>query len=227
MAQILQIAGRAGKRKQARVRIAPPWEARVKAATNPPGFSLKPRKEGLRGLATAPERSWRCWEESQIPSALPDSPALLRENTPGPIAQERSLLTPGPRDRLAGPGSGSRQGGRGESPAAGSTRAQGIPRSQPSARRRGAPGFPRCRVRGARRMRTSSSAERATEGSRWVWSGAGARGSERRARGEGGARRGVGGARPPAPRPRPGLGGAVPGRAHSSRPARQIGRAHV
>lgn len=77
-----------------------------------PDFSLKSRKAELLGLATVSERSWRCSEESQIPSALLVTPSSCSGKTARPHHAGALSPCPGSRSPAAGPGSGLGRVGR-------------------------------------------------------------------------------------------------------------------
>lgn len=168
----------------------------MKAATDP-AFPSNPGKRGYWGWRRPPSGAGGARKESQMLSALLVIPALLlRENAPGPIPRQRSLLVPVPRGRVAGPGSWSCRDRRGESQPLG---AAGPGESHEQRGLAGRPGLSRRRVRGARGAadppaRRGSLAGAAAR-SRWVRRGLGPR--ERRARGRRGRRPPRCGRRPP------------------------------
>lgn len=147
-------------------------------------------------------------------ASSPPAP-FLRAKPPGPTAQEPSLLAPDPGSSQRVPSQGRGRGGRRDSPSLEAAGRRG-PHEASRARLGGdAPSVPGCRVCAAppgwRTLPLRKA--RAAEGSRWVWSPAGAPGRGWRAGGEGGAAE-VWAA--PAPGRALRSGGAVPGRARSS-----------
>lgn len=141
----------------------------------------------------------------------------------GPITQERSPFTLGSRGQVAGPVSGSRQGGRGESPAAWKHQGPGNPAKPAQRSNAGRPGLSPApsawRPPNADPPAPPSGSHRGKQVG--VEPGPGPEGAagapeEREAPAEVWAAP----ARSPAPRPRPGLGGRCP-RASAQLPPRE------